>query len=211
MSAFEAIIKRGISDSIPRKLIINREEISFENKNRINETFTTFFKEEISEYRFGISWMQYHITFGREYIIEIKNFKGEILKINFKSYFGRNVKSLHQNYLDILENLWEYHFSEMVSSYLNLFSAGIEFSIGNVVFTYVGIIIKIDRTVWQKEIFIPWECVRTNSYATYFAIYSKENPSDINSIHNYFEDWNTDVLFSVIRTILRNKNIESYN
>jgi hypothetical protein len=55
---------------------------------------------------------------------------------------------------------------------------------------------------------IPWEEVRTRDYRNYFAIYSIENPTNINRGYNYKDDWNTGVLYSVVRTILNTKKIE---
>ena len=62
----------------------------------------------------------------------------------------------------------------------------------------------------HKRVEISWENIRTKSYHTYFAIYSVENPSEINRGYNYKEDWNTNVLHSVLRTLLKRKGIENY-
>ncbi len=58
---------------------------------------------------------------------------------------------------------------------------------------------------------IPWEKVRTQNYYTYFAIYSEDDARHTNTVHSYKEDWNTNVLYSVLRTILKAKNIETYS
>jgi hypothetical protein len=56
---------------------------------------------------------------------------------------------------------------------------------------------------------IPWEKVRFKSYLTYFAIYSKDDAININCGHSYLKDWNTNILHSVIKTILLRKKIEN--
>ena len=49
---------------------------------------------------------------------------------------------------------------------------------------------------------IEWNNVRIKSYISYFAIYSSVNPSEINRGYSYLNDWNTYVLFKVLRNIL---------
>ena len=70
--------------------------------------------------------------------------------------------------------------------------------------------LHISGIVSQKRIRISWENVRSRNYFTYFSIYSNENPAEINRGYSYKEDWNTNVLYSVTRTILETKGIEKY-
>lgn len=154
--------------------------------------------------------MQFYFTFGRQYIIEIKGKDGKILRIAFSCYFRRNLNENHKKYTDILDAMWDYHFGEITDSYLSLFRNEVPFTIGNIKFSTEGITMKVDNTLKHNEVHIPWEKVRTQNYHTYFAIYSADD-AHINSTHSYKEDWNTNVLYSVLRTILRDKNIESYS
>ena len=79
------------------------------------------------------------------------------------------------------------------------------------VFTKDYISLKVDNLFKQKEIKILWNDIRTKNYQTYFSIYSITNPKDLNKAFSYLDDWNTGIIYSVLRTILRDKNIESYN
>lgn len=67
------IIKRGFSDNHPRELIINKTFLKFEDKDLANNTFTTFQNSEITDYRFGIRWIRFELTYGREYQIFVRN------------------------------------------------------------------------------------------------------------------------------------------
>ena len=96
------LIKRSFLDGINRELIISDTFLKFQNKNLKKNPFTIFEKEEIAEYKYGIRWISFRITYSRDYQIFVKNKKVEILKINFKSYFGKNKKEYHQKYIDIL-------------------------------------------------------------------------------------------------------------
>ncbi|CAA7197200.1 hypothetical protein CHRY9293_03254 [Chryseobacterium potabilaquae] len=84
------------------------------------------------------------------------------------------------------------------------------FSIGDVHFDNKNISINVSGIFSQKRVKISWESVRTKNYFTYFAVYSQQNPKEINRSYYYLEDWNTNILYSVLRTILRDKGIESY-
>ena len=204
------LIKRSFLDGINRELIISDTFLKFQNKDLKKNSFTIFEKEEIAEYKYGIRWISFRITYGRDYQIFVRNKKGEILKINFKSYFGKNKKEYHQKYIDILNVLWNNFFDEIAQDFLKKFKNNESFKIGNVEFDEVGITIAISGIAKTKKTKISWEKVRTKNYYTYFAIYSSQNPSEINRGYNYHDDWNTGVLYSVLRTILKSKNIETY-
>lgn len=209
MSQKEFIIRRGISDNYPRKLILNQNEIKFDAKNLKNDSFITFQKNEIAQYHFGVNWMRYKFVFGREYVISIKNHNNQVIKINFKTYFGRRKKEYHKLCNEILASLWEFYFGDIATNYIHRQELGEEFKIGEVTFTKDGLNILSTASLKSKNEFIPWEKVRTRSYATYFAIYSKEDAMNINRGYSYLNDWNTNVLHSVVKTIMLRKKIEN--
>jgi hypothetical protein len=202
-------IKRGLLDNRERKLIINPESIKFENKDSKSDTYTQFNKDSIVEYRYGIKWIEgIYFTIGREYQIFIRNNENNILKISFKSIYGLNKKEYQNKYAEIVNSIWNYFFSEISESYLTKFQNNEKFSIGNVMFTKNKLTIYVNGIIKEEPKTIPWEEVRTRDYQTYFAIYSIENPTNINRGYNYLNDWNTGVLYSVVRTILNTKKIE---
>jgi len=202
------IIQRGLTDNASRELIIDPKYLKFENKDRVNNTFTTFEKDQIEEYRFGVKWMKYRFTFGREYVIEVKNSNKEIIKINFKTYFGRKKKEYHNLCNQILSALWDNYFAEIVENYIQKHERGEEFNIGEVSFLKEGIIIETNSSIKLKKALIPWEKVRTKTYVTYFAIYAVDKAADTNRGYSYLNDWNTVVVRSVVTSLLKMKNIE---
>lgn len=203
-------IKRGFSDGHLRELLFNQDFLKFEANDTLNNTHIIFKKEDITDYRYGIRWIRFELTYGREYQIFIRNKENKIIKISFKSYFGRKKKALNNLYIDILEELWQFYFSEITNEFLTKHKYNEEFSVGDVVFTNEGIVFNVSGIFNQKKVTIPWEQVRTRNYHSYFSIYAANNPSEINRGYNYHEDWNTSVLYSVLRTILRDKGIENY-
>lgn len=199
-------VKRGLLDNRPRKLIINSDFIKFEDKDLRSDTFTQFDKDVITDYRFGIKWIKgFEFTIGREYQIFIRNQNRETLKINFKSLYGINKNEHHKLYVEILEALWDFYFGNITNNFLDRFYNDEEFSIANVHFSKDKLIIKVDRLIKEDEIEISWNKLGTKDYHTYFAIYSIENPAKINKSFSYLDDWNTAILYSLVRTILKDK------
>ncbi len=209
MNQKEFIIRRGITDNYPRKLILNKNEIKFDSKDLKNHSFTTFKKDEIAEYNFGVKFMRYKFVFGREYIITIRNNKNQIIKINFKTYFGRKKDEYHRLCNEILDSLWELYFGEITSNYIQKHELGEEIQIGEVTLIKDGLTILSTASLKSKNEFIPWEKVRIRNYNTYFAIYSKDDAMNVNRGYSYLNDWNTNVLHSVIKTLLKRKEIKN--
>jgi hypothetical protein len=203
------VFKRSFSDGANRELIINKNFLKFADKDFENP-YTIFEKNEIKDYRFGIRWIRFELTYGREYQIYIRNFENQVIKLSFKSYFGRKKQELHNLYVDILDELWERYFSYNVDELLNKYENNEEFTIADVYFKKEGIELNISGIFNQKRVEIVWKNIRTKTYHTYFSIYSTENPANLNRGYNYKEDWNTNVLYSVLRTILKRKGIESH-
>jgi hypothetical protein len=150
-----------------------------------------------------------HLVFGREYFFILRNSSNQTLKINYRSFFGIKKKAGNELYDTIGDALWTYYFSHIANGYLKKYDEGEEFKIGNVTFSVNGITLNKD-TVFKKNIFIAWDNIRTKSYHSYFAIYAHDDASSTNKGYNYKDEWNTNVLYSTLRTILRSKNIESY-
>ena len=210
MEEKEFIFKRSFTDGKQRRLIFNEENFKFEDKDFGNYLFTLFDKKEITDYRFGIRWIRFEFTYGREYQIFVRNKENKVIKISFKSYFGRKKNILHKLYSDILTELWDYYFEDIINNFIDKHNNSQEFSIGDVLFTKDNVELNISGIFNQKKVVIPWDKIRTRAYNSYFSIYSIDNPSDINRGYSYKEDWNTNVLYSVIRTLLKQKNIETY-
>ncbi|OYX82051.1 MAG: hypothetical protein B7Y83_16145 [Flavobacteriales bacterium 32-34-25] len=203
-------IRRSFFDNYERPLHLHPEFIKFEDKDLVNNSTTIFKSSDIKEFRYGIHWYSYFFVFGREYQFYIRNFNNEVLKIRFVTYFGKRKKEYNMLYEKILDSLWDLYFRKQVEKFLSDFEKGECIQVGEVNINPEGIIIIISEITKQEKKIILWDNVRTHSYMTYFSIYSFENPREINRGYLYKEDWNTYVLYSIVRTILRNKNIEKY-
>jgi hypothetical protein len=209
MSHKEFIIQRGITDNYPRKLIMNVNELKFESKDLRNDSFVAFQKNKIAEYNFGVKLMRYKFVFGREYVISIRNYDNQIIKINFKTYFGKKKDEYHKLCNNILSSLWDLYFAEITTNYINKYKVGEDFKIGKVDFKKDGLCIMSNSSFKPKSEFIPWEKVRTKKYTSYVAIYCKDNAANVNCGYSYLNDWNTVVLLNVIKNILSDKKIEN--
>lgn len=203
------LFKRRFTAGHFNELIMNEHFLKLENKDAENSSLL-FTKDEIKDYRYGIRWIQFELTYGREYQIFIRNKENKILKVSFKSYLGRKREILHSLYAEIVDGLWDYYFIHIINDFLEKYNIGEEFSIGDVLFNTDFIELSVSGVFRQKRIIVPWEKVRTKNYYTYFSIYSTDNAAEINSVYNYMDDWNVSVLYSVIRYILQNKGIEKY-
>lgn len=203
--SLETTIKRSFFDNSNRELIINSEYIKFEDKDHKNNSFSIFKKEEITDYRYGIRWINgFKFIIGREYQIFIKNNNNDIIKINFSTYYGRKINEYHKKYVKITEHLWDNFFKDIAISYIEKLKNGESFTIGKIEFSNEGILFS--NGILKKSISkIDWQDLETKNYQTYFAIFSKNNPANINCCLYYKDDWNTAIIYSIIRTYLKEK------
>ncbi|HEY2726489.1 MAG TPA: hypothetical protein VGI61_04915, partial [Parafilimonas sp.] len=151
-------------------------------------------------FRFVIKWLRgYKLIFGRVYCVDIKSATGSIIKMRMTSVYKINIKKLHAKYKSLLNIILEYYASEMVGQYLKLFNYKQPFSILNVHFGQLGIVLN-------DKYNIEWNNIDVRTYTRYVAISTKIK-SDIYKAFDYIEEWNTLVLYNVLRLILKNKNL----
>lgn len=89
---------------------------------------------------------------------------------------------------------------EVAESFITLFKNEITFELLGILFSQRGI-----QLTKQSQL-IPWEDVGTKDYYRYYAIFSKTNPHNYKAFY-YLEDWNTGILYSVSRYILKAKKL----
>jgi hypothetical protein len=134
-SEINIFIQRGPFDRRQRQLIINPDPIQFEDKNGA-DAVTTFTKDEISEYRYGINWIKgFEITIGREYAVFIRNSSGQTLKIGFKTFYGARKKEYHKLSNDILNALWYFFFNDIANQLYDKFKKELDVTIGRATLT----------------------------------------------------------------------------
>jgi hypothetical protein len=199
MDEVQEIIFKPTFFSDEQKLVLNPEFIEFykspEDVNPIR-----FSKLEIDGFRFGVKWLRgYQLVFGRVYCVDIKSTTGTIIKIRLTSVYKIRVKNLHKTYNLIVNAMLQYYASELVNQYLKLFNYKQPFSILNVYFSQLGIVLN-------DKYNIEWNNIDVRTYTRYVAI-STKNKSEIYKAFDYIEEWNTLVLYNVLRLILKSKNL----
>lgn len=184
-----------------KRLVISKGFISLNSISK-NENQTRISRQEIRSYRFGIKWLTgYKFTIGREYQIFIKDSADKVHKISFKSLYGYKKVELNQYFNTIIQSLWNFYFKDLVYHYIELINEGKAIDISGVRITDKYVVIKTRNLLKGKHFSIPWKDVGTKDYATYYAIFSNENPADINCGYNYLNDWDVALLYSIIETL----------
>ena len=198
-------IQRGFFDRKKRQLVITPEFVQFEDKSG-ESPFTTFKRGEISGYRYGINWIRgYKFTFGREYVVYIQNSSSDVLKINFRSFYGIKRKEYHHLYINIQNTLWDFYFGQIGGKLIAQFNIGEPISIGRAVINRDGVIVDEGGMLNADKELIPWNGLKIKEYYTYLAIYSAHEAAKINATFSFLKDWNTVLLFSVVKRILQDK------
>jgi len=158
-------------------------------------------KFEIAEIRYGIKAIDgYSFRIGRIFQIEVKSVTGKIIKIRFQSVYQVRRKKLEEKYIQILNALFENYFNDIVGGFVRSFNNKIDFDILGVTFTQEGVILNKNTAT------ILWMNLGTQNYWTYYALFSKSDPHH-NRAFYYLTDWNTIVLRTVSRHILKEKEI----
>ncbi|RZJ69355.1 hypothetical protein [Flavobacterium sp.] len=196
------LIKRGFSDAKKRQLILTDEALSFESGDHLGHEFTTFKKKDIAEFRFGIRWIRFELTYGREYQIFIRDKSGKIIKITFKSYFRRKVNALHGQYVEIIKALNRQYFDEIHDDFVRRMNAGETLKIGDVSVDLDGVSFSVSGIASQKRIEVPWKNVGLKLYYRYFSIFDTTDARSRNRGYNFHEDWNAAILYDVLKTII---------
>lgn len=194
-------IKSSIFDR-ERELVLDKELLTFDNKDRIGVPPAKILKQEIVAFRFGVRWIKgYMFVIGRVYCIDINSSLGEVIKIRLKSLYGINKEKLAQKFSKILSTLYDIYFDDLIWKYLKQYEDLQDFEILGTTVRQDGLLIG------PKAIHIAWEDVGIKSYHTYFTVFSISDPT-VYKAFEYLNDWNTGVLYSVTSMILNNKGSE---
>lgn len=192
-------IKSTIFDR-ERELVIDKAFLSFDDRDRIGIPPTSFLKEEIVAFRRGVKWIRgYSFVIGRIYCLDILSISGAVIKVRMKSIYGVNRSSLSKKYNGMMDMLDEYFFNDLVRKFVLQFEDGVEFEL-------LGIVIKSDSLQFDKSIEIAWHDVGIKVYNAYFAVFSKSTPENYEALE-YLNDWNSEVLYSTLRSIVRHKGL----
>jgi hypothetical protein len=186
-----------------RQLTITNEYIEFDDKDLPSEKPIRFLNSEIAAFRYGIKWIRgYQFVIGRIYCVDIKSTDARVIKLRLKSLYGINKKKITAKYSNIVNALYNNIFDNISRNYLNQFASSKEFEILGITFKTSGVYFN------DKKVLIEWQDVGTRSYTTYYAVFSRSNPS-LYKTFEFLTHWNTGILYSVSRQILKDKNLYS--
>jgi len=189
-------IVRGLFDTRKRSLIIDENFLKFENKDHIENLFTIISKNEIVGIRYGIHFIKgFKFYIGREYQIFIKTKSDKELKIFFKLFYRRKLNEKHQLFSDIVNELWNHYFDEILNNYIQQYNNNEEFNLCGIVFK--NACIQFDK----REIL--YSDLAIKKYTYYFMIYSKEDLYK-NKIMYYLKDNNAVILVELLNNIIKN-------
>lgn len=185
-------IKNGLL-ARPRKLILTKDYIAFENSNLNSGQFIKLNKVDIIDFKRALErivW--YEFTVGYEYAFTFLDKDKKILDIRFKNYFGLE-SNYKQIYAEIIDLIWEYYFIDIVNIDIdeiynnqNLEFNGIKVGLEGVKF------INTNETV-------EWGNLDYKEYFRYFAVLKIDNPKFYQTFD--FNDWNSERLFCLVRTL----------
>ncbi|HEX3385116.1 MAG TPA: hypothetical protein VHS53_08015, partial [Mucilaginibacter sp.] len=151
-----------------KSVIFSGDGLTIEQPFKVNQK--VFLKDsDISAFRFGIKELRiFNLSLGREYYIEIKDFKCSITRIKLYSLYGARRKEYYKIWADLLQNLWDFYFNSQLSYYTELYNIQQCFELS-------GITFHADGISWLKEDKLPWDKIEIKSYQNYFLIHHADN------------------------------------
>lgn len=189
----EIDIKPNILDR-KRKLTISPEFIAYEDSDWKDIPDTSFKKDEIAGFRFGIEPIKgYVFKIGRRYCVDIRGDDRRIMKIRFTSLYNVRSLALRKKYISILDAFFDIHQDNIIDRYIDLFNQHSYVEI-------LGTTFKRDSVLFNGHD-IPYEDLGVKEYTGYFALFSKSNPK-VYKAYSYLNDWNSAVVFTLYKRLL---------
>jgi len=178
-----------------KNVIFAGEGLTIEQPFKVNPK--VFLKDsDISAFRFGIKELRlFKFVLGREYYIEIKDFKCKIARIKLYSLYGATRKEYYKIWADLLQNLWDFYFGNQLSYYTELYNI-------QQIFELAGVAFHNDGISWNKDNKLAWDKIEIKSYQNYFLIHNSDNPQQYKCCV-FSIDWNAVILQSLLKDIIR--------
>lgn len=152
--------------------------------------------ENISSFRYRVAFIRgYAFSFGRQYIIETKDFQNNVFQIKLTSYYGIRREAYHKLWYDIFNQLWENYFSSTLNYYIELYSI-------QQVFELAGVKFNTDGISWDKRNKLLWHEIALSNYRTYFMIHHADNAHQ-NKSCSFSMDWNALILQVLLKNIVK--------
>jgi hypothetical protein len=178
-----------------KSVIFSGDGLTVEQPFKVNSK--VFLKSgDIAGFRFGIKELRlFRFCLGREYYVEIKDFKCSITRIKLYSVYGSRRKEYYKIWADLLQNLWDFYFDSQLSYYTELYNI-------QQCFELAGVTFHADGISWDKANKLPWDKIDIKSYQNYFLIHDADNPR-LYKCCVFSIDWNGVVLQSLLKDIIR--------
>jgi hypothetical protein len=152
--------------------------------------------EHITAFRYRTVWLRgYSFAFGRQYILETKDFNDKVFQIKFTSIYGIRRKTYYGAWCDIFEHLWKHYFSNTLCYYTDLYSI-------RQMFELAGVNFDTDGISWDKKNKLLWKEIALKNYRSYFMIHNINNPLQHKSC-SFANDWNAFILQCLLKAIIK--------
>lgn len=191
---FTVEIPKLFSKELYRKILIGKEGVTIETAQ--NESPIFIAADELIAFRYGMKGINgYAFTIGRHYFIEIKTIQQKSIVIKFNSYYRFRRRIYWKTWVNIVDELWNYHF---VNHYLNHHD---KYKNGEY-FEFNGISFQGDGISWDNKNILLFTQIGLGNYVNYFMVYNKQNKSQQKS-YNFMHDWNALVLQELLKVIVK--------
>lgn len=181
------------SNKANKRFVLNDESLIMMDDSK-PDSYVEIPIGNIRSFRFGINWIKgLYVSFGRQYLIEIKDNDDYIVPIKFYSYYGLRRGVYNEIYIQLIKAIWEHYFLQQARHYLNLYDLNLPIEINKLIINKTGI-------EWQDNS-INWNELAISNYITYFVLHNKNN-AKINKSFNFKNDWDAYLLQSIIITLM---------
>ena len=180
------------SKKISRILVFDEQGLSIEKPLSFDPVFTID-ADKIVAFRYGINRIRgYKFYFGRQYIVELLDERGQIFPIKLSSIYGIRRNIYYSKWSDIVAALWHFYFSQLFEKRFEQYRCKERFDFAGIEFHPFGI--KFD------EYSLFWNEIGLSNYRSYFVVHHREDLKKRKSF-NFKNDWNAFVLQVLLKEI----------
>lgn len=186
-----------LRDKISKKIIFAKEGLYIQKPFSFDHDIYIP-AENVCAFRYGVNWIKgYSFVFGRQYIIEIQDFKNKIFTIKLGSYYQIRRKTYYKVWADIFNQLWHHYFVNTFNYYMDMYYIEQEFELAGVKFKPFGI------SWYGGSLF--WNEIALSNYQTYFMIHHRNDLKKTKRC-SFKNDWNAFILQCVLKEIVKEQN-----
>ncbi len=179
------------SNKISRRLIFEVDGITIEKPFGF-DAIEYIPAENFAAIRMGIRWPKMmRLVNGRRFIIELKLYNGNIVRIKLDSICNLRAQSYDEIWTQAVKYFYNYYFSSQLNLYIELFHLKQTFNISNIRFMPEGICMDDDDLIY-------WNDLSMNSYQSHFTVHHRKNVY-ISKSFSFLNVWNAHILQAMIK------------